>query len=225
MSELDDLLAEIDDPDVAEKVKAKFDEQNAVMAKRQALMERDAKVRQEQARLAQKFPRAMVAFNKGRFALPDDPSDDALVAALKAKEEELEDLGVPASVGKSSVQEPASATGEPDPASAWGEDISTGRGDTQTLDLMAQFAEKVESGDQLDRLDAISILSAINAQAQQSGDFSNLDALNQQYGPKYPVTKGPPTIITNLTPIHGAGANRAQAQPAKIGRPAKATAE
>ena len=217
MTELDDLLADIDDPDVSEKIKAAFNAKDEALAQRQALMDRNAKVQREQGKLAAKFPRAMLAYNKGRFTLPEDASDDALVAALKAKEEELEDLGVPV------TQQAATETPvESDPAAAWGEDLSTGQGDTTTQDLFNQFRDSIESGDQNDRLEAIKTLSMMNAQAQQTGDFSKLESLNQYFGPKYPVTKAPPAILNNLTPIHGAGANRAQAQPARRGRPPKA---
>ncbi len=223
MSDLDDLLAEIDDPDVAEKVKAKFTEQEGIMAKRQAIMDRDAKVAKEQAKLAQKFPRAMTAYQKGRLALPDDPSDDALVAALKAKEEELEDLGVPASPAPLIDAARGRDDDEEDPAGVWGQDISSGRGDTTTQDLNRQIIELAESGDHGSRLDIIAKVAALNAEATRTDDWSKLDALNQYFGAKYPVTKAPPAIITNLTPIHGAGA--AAVKPAaKRGRPPKSAA-
>lgn len=222
MSDLDELLAEIDDPDVAEKVKAKFTEQEGIMAKRQAIMDRDAKVAKEQAKLAQKFPRAMTAYQKGRLTLPDDPSDDALVAALKAKEEELEDLGVP--IVGTAPSAPAPVVDEEDPAGVWGQDISSGRGDTTTQDLNRQIIELAETGDHGSRLDIIAKVAALNAEAQRTNDFSKIDALNAHFGAKYPVTKAPPATITNLTPIHGAGAAAVKAA-AKRGRPPKAAAK
>ena len=208
MSELDDLLAEIEDPDLAEKFKAKFTEKDEALARTQAIAARDSKVQKEQAKLAQKFPRAMSAFQKGRLSLPDDPSDEALVEALKAKEEELEDLGVPI---PGAAPTPIVPDEEEDPAAAWGDDIGTGRGENTTADLFNQVKDLAESGEQYDRLEIIAKISEMNAKAQQSGDFSQLDGLNQHFGPKYPVTKSPPAIIQNLTPIHGAGANKAQA--------------
>ena len=211
MSDLEDLLAEIDDPDVAEKVKAKFTEQEAVMTKRQALMDRDAKVQKEQAKLAQKFPRAMTAFSKGRLTLPDDPSDDALVAALKAKEEELEDLGVPI-VGAPT----AAPVAEPDGSEVWGEDVSSGRGDTTIHDLLNETIALAESGDHGSRLDIIANVAQMNPEQRE--------ALTQRFGAKYPVTKAPPQMITNLTPIHGAGAAAMKAS-AKKSAPRRSAAK
>jgi hypothetical protein len=217
MSALDELLAELEDPDLAEKVKGMFTAQEEVMAQRQAIMDRDAKVSKEKAKLAQKFPRAMVAFEKGRLTLPDDPSDDALVAALKAKEEELEDLGVPIQGAAPSTKQTAEVD-EDDPADSWGQDISSGRGDTSVHDILNDTIQLVEDGGHDRNLSVIPNVAQMNPDQRQAF----LDHLS----PKYPVMKAPPAYIQNLTPL-GGGQNAPKANKvssaAKRGRPAKAS--
>lgn len=116
MSKLEDLLAQLDD-EAAEAIKAEF----LAAQSKAARLERDLNVTKK-GEFREKFPRAMAAYDKGRVSLPDDPSDDALLAFLKAKEEEYEDLGVPIP-GATGRQE---AEDEGDPSAAFGAPVGGG---------------------------------------------------------------------------------------------------
>jgi len=121
LADIDELLARVaegDEEAQAELKKLYSDRDKAVETQKQ-LRDRDKKIANDPS-FREKFPRAMAAYDKGRLALPDDPSDEALSAALKAKEDELIDIGfeVPKSADAKAEGE-ASVEEKPDPAKAW----------------------------------------------------------------------------------------------------------
>jgi hypothetical protein len=218
VSELDDLLAELEDDETAEKIKAAFKAQEDQMAARQAKMDRDSKVTKEQAKLTQKFPRAMLAFEKGKFVLPDDPSDDALMAALKDKESELEDLGVPVPGAKAEPTPPPKAEEDSDPAEAWGKDIGSGRNEQTALGLVEKLRDTFTKGEYGSSVEAIGVIGEM----LKKGHVDDYNAFIEDMHPKYPVGMGPGSQLTNLEAIPGAGQGP---KPRSQGRPRKSAAK
>ena len=200
MSTLDDLLSQIDDPDLAEEFKKYTEGITSEADKKVGVAARDAKVAREQAALAKKFPRAMlVAYPKGKLILPDDTSDEALIAALKEKEEELADMGVPIPGGGAPPTPPAEDT---DGSSAWGEDPATGRGGVEVRDILNETLALAERNGPGDRLDIIANIAQMTQEQRE--------VMEQKFSPKFPMLHQPPAQLTDLTPIHGAGASVAK---------------
>lgn len=113
MADLDELLADLDD-DVAAQIRDQFKAKEEAAAKANAESNRVLKLKTD-ADLRSKYPRAIRAYEADDLTLPDDLSDEALVAALAAKEKKLEAMGVPAG------EEPPKAEAEEpveDPAKA-----------------------------------------------------------------------------------------------------------
>jgi hypothetical protein len=191
MPELDELLADIDDPQIVEAIKSQFAATQENLTKQQALLQRDLRVRTEPT-YAEKFPLAMKALAAGVFNLPDDPSDDALTKALTEREAQMKALGLGVSAAASEPETPA------DPAAAFGPgDIGTGNNAATALSLLEKAKNAAISGEESDRLAFIEQLQKMN----QMGMTQQLDELAEMLGAKYPVGRGPGSRITNQTPL------------------------
>jgi hypothetical protein len=164
MPELEDLIAvlEEEDPDTAQKLRERLDQVDE-LSRMLKLKERDLKLATDKT-LKEKYPRAMLALEKGRLRLPDDPSDEALLAVLKDKEEELADFGVvpPGEEKKvSPVQETAQGSDAYDPASAFGEPVA-GSPRTPERDIIREYKEAMALNTREGRIRASQLLAEMN---------------------------------------------------------------
>jgi hypothetical protein len=154
LSKLDEILAQLDD-DTAAAVKAEV----LAAEVRAAKAERDLKAA-KRTDLREKFPRAMAAYDKGRVSLPDDPSDEALEACLKDKEEEYADIGVP--IPGETVPDVRTDPEEADPAAAFGTPVAGGA-PAPKRDYVREVIEIIKSDKSTEgRAKAASILTELN---------------------------------------------------------------
>lgn len=92
MSTVEELiqLAAEGDEEAQEQLKAAY----ADLQQQNAAKDRDLKLKTDKS-LRDKYPRALRAYDLNKLQFDGDLDDDGLAAALKAKEEELAELGVP----------------------------------------------------------------------------------------------------------------------------------
>jgi len=154
LSKLDDLLAQLEDGEAAEAIKAEL----LSAQTRAAKAERDLKITKPELR--EKFPRAMAAYDKGRVTLPDNPSDDALFEYLKNKEEEYADLGVPIPGVQNPVVEP---TDDYDPADSFGSPVAGGA-PAPKRDYVREVVEAIKTNTSDGREKAAQLLTELNVQ-------------------------------------------------------------
>lgn len=201
MPELKELLENVEDETVAEQIKAAFEAQQQSSEQEKALLARDAKVAKESATLSEKYPRAMIAYSKGRLQLPeDDPSDEALAETLKGKEQELEDLGVPIpseekeepveKSGEKSGENQSAGEGEADkakPEDIWGPDPSTGRRDNSVEDALSKARNAIRYDENTDPEQAqqefITALREMNTNREMDKIEELTDELNSDFDP------------------------------------------
>lgn len=154
MSKLSDLLAQIEaeDPEAAEAIKAEM----VTATNKSAALERDLKLMRE-PKFRNDYPRALAMIDKGKISLPDDPSDAALAAFLKGKEDEYAEAGVPIP-GAAATPESAEPS---DPASAFGEPVSGGQ-IAPKQDYVRDVVEKISKGGRTGREEAVTLLTQLN---------------------------------------------------------------
>jgi len=176
MGEFDELLAalEDEDSDTAKKLKERLAKTEELETQIRA-KERDFKLATDK-RYRDMFPRAMMVFDKGKLALPSDLSEDALVSALKEKEEELAEYGVPIPGQTSSEPSPTEslAENERDPSQAFGTPVA-GSSHTPDRNLIAEFKEAIAGSTVTDRIKAAGIMKEMQlAGMQHDGQLKEL---------------------------------------------------
>lgn len=155
MSKLSDILAQIEeqDPEAAAAVKAEI----AAASGKAAALERDLKLVRD-PKFRTDYPRALAMIDKGKIKLPEDPSDEALAAFLRGKEDEYADAGVPIP----GTQSPNLGSEEPpDPAAAFGDSVSGGQ-IAPKQDYVRDVVEKITKGGRKGREDAVTLLTELN---------------------------------------------------------------
>jgi hypothetical protein len=144
MSEIKELMARIaeGDDDAQAELEKLFADKDSAAARDKALTAREMRLKTDAA-LKAKFPRALKAYEADDLNLPEDLSDDALVAALTAKEAKLEAMGVPAPTVP--VDDPPAVV--KDPAQAWATQRgNTGPGTQQPESAEPALREHLEQG-------------------------------------------------------------------------------
>jgi hypothetical protein len=145
----------------------------ATNAQKAAKAERELKMKTDTG-LRERYPRALRAFDKGKLRLSDDMDDDAVIAALKDKEEEYAELGVP--IDPALAQKPATPVEDGGdmpvtPAVDAAKALAGGRGPTspggQPRDLVAEYFDLMKGSTEHDRARANSILVELNQTRQQ----------------------------------------------------------
>lgn len=164
MSRIEDVLATLDEED-AEAIRQELAEKDA-LAKEKKRAERDLKLVSDDA-LKERFPRAWRAYQKKRLDLGDALEPDEVIAALKAKEEELAELGVPASDAPppTQIQTPGAegdgGEGAVDPAEAWGTPVAGGQ-PSGARNLTQEFLESMKAESSTDRAKMAEVVGLMN---------------------------------------------------------------
>ena len=106
IEELLQLAAEGDEEAQAE-IKARFEatQQESLSAKRELKLKTDST-------LKERYPRALRAWEKGKLRLSENMTEDELMDALREKEEEYAEMGVPVSLQPAATEQQP-PTGEP----------------------------------------------------------------------------------------------------------------
>ncbi len=176
VAEIDELLDGLDDAQ-AEAIREALEKAN-VLAKDNAKLQRDLKVRQDIG-LRDKFPRAYLALEKSRFELGDAVEDKDVLAAFQAKEQELEDLGVPIP-GAAAPQVPPT----PDPAASFGPAMGAAPA-PQARDYVTEFMTAIRGTTNEDRERAAVILNEMNKIAERDPKMrEDIEELNARVSGK-----------------------------------------
>jgi len=174
MPTLDELLAtlEEDDPDAAKALREQLSTaagEKDQLAKQLASKNRELKLATDKS-FRERYPRALMVFDRGKLQLPDDLDDAGLIKALAEKEEELADLGVPmpAAGASASGDKTPAKTEEPggDPAESWGEPVG-GSPRTTEKDPVKDYWEALRGTTNADRLKAFQAITELNRQGEQ----------------------------------------------------------
>jgi hypothetical protein len=154
MSELEELLADLD-PDKAEAIKQKLAKAEA---NERALAEKERDLKLATGTFKKDYPRAWRAYEKGKLNLKDALTDEAIVAALRDKEDELAELGVPLSV----ETEPVSAPPATSPVEeAFGEPVNAG-GPPKGRNYVSEYMDAMNGSTIHDQAKANKILVELN---------------------------------------------------------------
>jgi len=171
MSTIEELLATLaeDDPEAAKALQDTLTAnatERETLSKQLAKKDRDYKLATDKS-FRERYPRAMMVFDRGKLTLGDDLDEKALSEALKDKEEELADLGVPMPAA-SAPQPEAKAEGEKkaDPAESWGEPVG-GSPHTPDKDPVKDWWEGLRGNTEADRGKAIQALVELNRMGEQ----------------------------------------------------------
>lgn len=175
MATIDELLATLqeDDPEAAKALQEALTAaatEKETLAKQLAKKDRDYRLATDKT-FEERYPRAMMVFKKGKLSLPDDLSDEDLGKALKEKEEELADLGVPLPSGGAKAPAPTQEA-QPDPAQSWGEPVA-GSPNTPEEDPVKDFWEALRGSTGKDRTDMADALWALNLMGHGKSDKEN----------------------------------------------------
>lgn len=156
------VLAAEGDEEAQAEIKERFaaKEREHLSAKRDLRLKTDATLRE-------RYPRALRAWEKGRLKITDDMTEDDLIEALREKEDELAELGVPLSeqTAKATPEEAITAgsaekaASEDDPAKALAGARASSSPAGQGRDLLAEFEEAVHGPTIHDRQRAWRILT------------------------------------------------------------------
>ena len=174
MPTLDEILAtlEEDDPDAAKALReqiATVAGEKEQLAKQLAARDRDYKLATDKT-FRERYPRAMMVFDRGKLTLGDDLDAEGLAKALKDKEEELADLGVPLPAGRPSgdAPQPTSEEESPkeDPAQSWGEPVG-GSPHTPEHDPVKDYWGGLRGTTETDRRKAVDALVELNRAGEQ----------------------------------------------------------
>lgn len=188
MATIEELLATLqeDDPEAAKALQDHLTA--AATEKEQAQKELARKTRDYDLATDQKyrerFPRAMMVFDKGRLTLEDELDKEALVKALNDKEEELAELGVPVPESKGASPPPsapkaeAEKPSEEDPAKSWGEPIG-GSPSTSAEDPVKDFWNAMRGTTEVDRRNAADALYALNLMGHGKADKPDNDKIKE----------------------------------------------
>jgi hypothetical protein len=179
MSDLNALLETLDDDDAKTIREALAEKDNLIKAKARA--ERDLRMVSDDG-LKERFPRAWRAYQKKRLDLGETVDAEEVIALLKAKEEELADLGVPAgeaqAQGSSSDAQPASAeSAAPDPAAAFGAPVAGGQ-PSGSRNLTQEFLESMKADTPIDRDKMAEIIGEMNTKGAKDQIEQLVDVLN-----------------------------------------------
>lgn len=158
IEELLNLAAEGDE-DAQAEIKERFTakERESLSAKRELKLKTDQN-------LKERYPRALTAWEKGRLKITDDMTEDDLIEALRDKEDELAELGVPIGAQKAQSAEtslPASGDEDDendDPAQALGGARAASGPGGMGRDLVSEFEEAVHGPTRHDQQKAWRIL-------------------------------------------------------------------
>lgn len=181
MSDLDDLLADIDDPELAERIKAKYEA--AMQGKDKSLAHKDRLIDlRSNAEYRTKFPQAMKIFDAGQLTVPEDTED--IPAFLAAQEKQYADLM--AALGVQPVA-PAAVSGtppaaEPNPSQVWGADLG-GSSHSPALTLLEQ-ALGAAKGEKPDTAKLSQIMSEMNQKGMGPELMELSLALNDPHDPR-----------------------------------------
>lgn len=113
--ELEELLEGIDDPEVAEKIRARVSERDK--NKDAEIRKRDRLLKLQDAEFIKDFPRTAKAIKEQLLDLPSAEKDEEWIEALKHEEEKMVRLGVP---DPTAVATPEKVESAESPAAAWG---------------------------------------------------------------------------------------------------------
>jgi len=188
LATIEELLATLqeDDPEAA---KALQDALTAAATEKETAQKelarktRDYEMATDQ-KYRERFPRAMMVFDKGKLTLEDGLDQEGLIKALNDKEEELADLGVPIP-GTPAVSAPPTAAKpkaeEPpaeDPAKSWGEPVG-GSPHTPAEDPVKDFWNGLRGSTNKDRTDMADALYALNLMGHGKSDRPDNDKIKE----------------------------------------------
>lgn len=185
MSDLDDLLADIDDPELAERIKAKYT--NDLAGKDKSLAHKDRLIDlRSNAEYRTKFPQAMKIFDAGQLTVPEDTED--ISAFLATQEKQYADLMVALGVQPVPPTDPATAPGnsttptETNPSQVWGADLG-GSSHSPALTLLEQ-ALSAAKGEKPDAGKLSQIMAEMNKQGMGPELMELSLALNDPHDPR-----------------------------------------
>lgn len=162
MPNLDELLERVaaGDDEAAAELKSLY----ASQAKTAAVAQRDLKLKTDSA-LRERYPRALRAWEKGKLRLGEDVDGDALMEALREKEEEYAEMGVPVETKATAtppVATPAGGDGADDPAEALSGAVGASSPGGQVRDLVAEYFDAIKGSTTHDQARANSLLVELN---------------------------------------------------------------
>lgn len=158
MSELEELLADLD-PDKAEAIKQKLAKAEA---NERALAEKERDLKLATGTFKKDYPRAWKAYEKGRLNLKDALTDDEIVAALRDKENELAELGVPLTSETDDSASPTTPAQASSPVEeAFGEPVNAG-GPPKGRNYVAEYMDAIGGSTIHDQAKANTILVELN---------------------------------------------------------------
>jgi hypothetical protein len=184
MSDLDDLLADIDDPELAERIKAKYT--NDLAGKDKSLAHKDRLIDlRSNSEYRTKYPQAMKVFDAGRLTVPEDTED--LPAFLASEEKRTTDLL--AALGVQPIPPAAVVDGapsdnlpEPNPSQVWGADLG-GSSHSPALTLLEQ-ALGAAKGEKPDAAKLSQIMAEMNKKGMGPELMELSLALNDDHDPR-----------------------------------------
>lgn len=184
MPTIDELLATLaeDDPEAAKALQDQLTAnatEKEQLSKQLAKRDRDYKLATDKT-FRERYPRAMVVFDKGKLSLGDDLDNEGLATALKDKEEELADLGVPLPQSGTPPVSEGKPEGEkqPDPAASWGEPVG-GSPHTPDKDPVKDYWEAMRGSTSTDRRKAVEALVELNRMGEQRPEGKLWDLADQ----------------------------------------------
>ena len=176
LSNIEDLLNTLDEDD-AKAIRAALGEKDDLL-KAKARAERDLSLATDDG-LKERYPRAWRAYQKKRLDFGDTTDPEQVTAILKAKEEELAELGVPAGEATPQTQAPpvVAGTPAPDPGEVFGTPVSGGA-PSVARNLTQEFLESMKADTPTDRNRMADIIAEMNAKGAQDEIEKLVDILN-----------------------------------------------
>jgi hypothetical protein len=185
VADLSALLASLDDDDrkAIEDALAEKDQ----LIKEKGRTERDLRLATD-AKLRQTYPRAFKAYERRRLDFGDATTDAEVTAILKAKGEELAELGVPigepapagAAPVDAQVPEPA-----PDPAAAFGIPVGGGQ-PAGSYNATQVFLESMKADSPTDRAQMVEAMVELNKKGARDEIDQLTEMLGSKHGPRAP---------------------------------------
>jgi hypothetical protein len=115
VDEWEELLEGIDDPELIERIKAKFSDKDKAAAGE--IRKRDRLLKLQDAEFTKDFPRTAKAIKEQLLDLPSAEKDEDWIEALKHEEDKMVRLGVPDPTTPPAAEK---VEGAESPAAAWG---------------------------------------------------------------------------------------------------------